>query len=195
MAPTLFLEPGVVEAKSAPVPAILDIGRYPDGSDDTAERIAGAFRAGGIDSRVQPDVMRWKWAKLLMNLGNAIEVVCGPGGRYGDLGKLVNREGKAVLDAAGIAYASGDENRERRGDILQIVPGQGVGGSTWQSVMRGTHIETDHLTGEIVRLGAEVGVATPVNSVLLRRATAIAAAGKGPGDATAEEILAEAGLG
>jgi len=194
MAPTLFLEPGVVEAKAGPVPAILDIGRYPDGADPTAERVAEGFRAAGIDSRVQPDVMRWKWAKLLMNLGNAIEVVCGPGARHGDLGKLVNREGKAVLDAAGIAYASGDENRERRGDILRIAQGQGVGGSTWQSVMRGTDIETDHLTGEIVRLGAEHGVVTPVNSVLLRRSREIADAGEGPGSATPEEILAGAGL-
>ena len=193
MAPTLYLEPGVVEAKSAPVPAILDVGRYPDGTDETAEAIAGAFRAAGIDSRVQSDVMRWKWAKLLMNLGNAIEVVCGPGARQGDLGRLVNREGKAVLDAAGIAYTSGDENRERRGDLLRITPGDGVGGSTWQSVMRGTGIETDHLTGEIVRLGAEVGVPTPVNAVLLRRAQQVAAAGDGPGHATADEILAEAG--
>jgi len=194
MAPTLYLEPGVVEAKSGPVPAILDIGRYPEGVDGTAERIAEGFRAAGIDSRVQPDVMRWKWAKLLMNLGNAIEVVCGPGGRHGDLGRLVNQEGKAVLDAAGIAYASGDENRERRGDILQLTPGRGAGGSTWQSVMRGTGIETDHLTGEIVRLGAEVGVPTPVNSVLLRRARQIADAGDGPGTATPDEILADAGL-
>jgi 2-dehydropantoate 2-reductase len=194
MAPTLYLEPGVVEARSGPVPAILDIGRYPEGADETAGRIAEAFRSAGIDSRVQPDVMRWKWAKLLMNLGNAIEVVCGPGVRQGDLGRLVNREGKAVLDAAGIAYASGDENRERRGDILQITPGPGAGGSTWQSVMRGTGIETDHLTGEIVRLGAEVGVPTPVNSVLLRRAHEVAAAGDGPGRATPEAVLADAGL-
>jgi 2-dehydropantoate 2-reductase len=193
MAPTLHLEPGVVEAKSGPVPAILDVGRYPDGIDGTAERISAAFRSAGIDSRVDSDIMRWKWAKLLMNLGNAVEVVCGPGWRQGDLGRLVNLEGKAVLAAAGISYASGDENRERRGDILQMEAGSGAGGSTWQSVMRGTDIETDHLTGEIVRLGARFGVPTPVNSVLLRRAREVAASGKGPGGATPDEVLAEAG--
>jgi 2-dehydropantoate 2-reductase len=192
MAPTVHLEPGVVEALSGPVPAILDIGCFPAGIDETAEAIAAAFRSAGIESQVRPDIMRWKWSKLLLNLGNAIEVVCGPAERAGDLGKRVNQEGKAVLDAAGVAYTSGDENRKRRGDILQIRRGADAGGSTWQSVVRGTGIETDHLTGEIVRLGAKVGVATPVNSVLWRRARAIAEAGKGPGDATAAEVLSEA---
>lgn len=195
MAPTLHLDPGVVEAAAGPVPAILDVGRYPDGADDTAEAVSAAFRAAGIESVVRPDIMRWKWAKLLMNLGNAIEVVCGPGSGGGDLGAAVRREGRAVLDAAGIAYASREEDRARRGDILQVSRTPGTGGSTWQSVVRGTGIETDHLTGEIVRLGARVGVPTPLNAVLLRRAAAVARQGSGPGAAPVEEILAEAGAG
>ncbi|MCU1452482.1 MAG: 2-dehydropantoate 2-reductase [Acidimicrobiales bacterium] len=195
MAPTLHLEPGLVEAKAGPVPAILDIGRYPDGSDATAEAIAAAFRSAGIVSEVRPDIMRWKWAKLLMNLGNAIEVVCGPEARLDDLGKAVFREGRAVLDANGIAYASGEENRARRGDILRVSSERTTGGSSWQSVMRGLDVETDYLTGEIVRLGAQVGMATPLNSALLRRAKEVARAGAGPGTCTPAEILAEADVG
>ncbi|CAN5586630.1 2-dehydropantoate 2-reductase N-terminal domain-containing protein [soil metagenome] len=192
MAPTLHLEPGVVAAKAGPVPAILDIGCYPDGTDATAEAIAAAFTEGGMVSEVRPDIMRWKWAKLLMNLGNAIEVVCGPAARFSDLGKAVNREGRAVLDAAGIAYASAEEDRDRRGDILQWTPDAATGGSTWQSATRGTPLETDLLTGEIVRLGAAHGVPTPVNALLVELAAEQSARGEGAGSRSPDDVLAQA---
>jgi 2-dehydropantoate 2-reductase len=194
MAPTLHLEPGVVEAKAGPVAAILDVGRYPEGVDDVAEQLAAAFTHAGMVSAAVPDVMRWKWAKLLLNLGNAIEVVCGPAARFSDLGRAVNREGRAVLDAAGIAYASSEEDRARRGDILRWTPSPDTGGSTWQSVARHSPtIETDFLTGEIVRLGQRVGVPTPANAALLRRALEIADSGAGPGSVDPAEVLADAG--
>ncbi|WUJ19490.1 hypothetical protein OHS70_07955 [Streptomyces sp. NBC_00390] len=45
--------------------------------------------------------------------------------------------------------------------------GSRTGGSTWQSLVRGTgSIETDHLNGEMVLLGRQQGVPTPVNEVL-----------------------------
>jgi 2-dehydropantoate 2-reductase len=195
MAPTLHLEPGVVEAKAGPVPAILDIGRYPSGIDHTATAVSAAFIAAGMASEVRPEIMRWKWSKLLMNLGNAVEVVCGPAARVGELGRAVNREGRAVLAAAGIDHASAEEDRGRRGDILQWTPTATSGGSTWQSVARRAgSVETDHLTGEIVRLGAAHGVPTPVNAVLLRRALAVAAAGTGPASEAPEAVLAEAAI-
>ena len=82
----------------------------------------------------------------------------------------------------------------RRGDILQWTPSPDAGGSTWQSVARRSPtIETDFLTGEIVRLGERVGVPTPANAVLLRRAHEIADSGTGPGTVDPAEVLAEAG--
>lgn len=192
MAPTLHLQPGVVEAKAGPVPAILDIGRYPSGTDETAEAIAFAFVAAGMPSEVRPDIMRWKWSKLLMNLGNAIEVVCGPAARVSPLGKAVTLEGRAVLEAAGIDFVSAAEDRERRGDLLKWTPSTDAGGSTWQSAVRGTPMETDLLTGEIVRLGDEHGVETPANDVLLHLAHEQAERG-GVGNADPDQILAEAG--
>jgi 2-dehydropantoate 2-reductase len=193
MAPTLHLQPGVVEAKAGPVAAILDVGRYPDGVDDVARALAAAFTAAGMVSEARPDIMRWKWTKLLLNLGNPIEVVCGPAARVGDLGRAVHREGRAVLDAAGIAYASSEEDRARRGDLLQSTRSPDTGGSTWQSVTRGGSIETDFITGEIVRLGERVGVPTPANAVLLHRAHEVAEAGRGPGHDDPADILAAAG--
>jgi 2-dehydropantoate 2-reductase len=177
MFPATHLTPGVVVANSSPVPGILDIGRYPDGVDATATAVAEAFRAATFHSQPRPDIMRWKYAKLLMNLGNADEAVYGrgDGGDGGDeRQRRIRAEGEAVLRAAGIAYVSPEEDRARRGDILRMIPVAGqtrAGGSSWQSLVRGTGaVEADYLNVEVVLLGREHGVPTPDNEAIRRLA-------------------------
>ena len=106
-------------------------------------------------------------------------------------------EAEAVLAAAGIDVVSDEEERERRGDVIQILPiGRSAwgGGSSWQSLARGTGtIEADFLNGEIALLGRLHAVPTPVNTFLQRRTVAAARAGARPGDVTPEELLAELG--
>jgi 2-dehydropantoate 2-reductase len=194
MCPAGHLEPGVVVAFSSPVTALLDVGRYPAGVDGTTADIATAFRASTIESVERPDIMRWKYAKLLMNLANAVDAACGPAARGGPLGTLVREEGEAVLRAAGIDFAGTEEDRRRRGDRLQAgeVPGTPRGGSSsWQSLARGTgSIEADFLNGEIVLLGRMHGVPTPVNEYLQHLANGMARRGLAPGSITVEEVLA-----
>ena len=84
MCPATHLQPGLVAAASAPVNGIFDIGRYPSGRDATAEAIAAAFGTAPFVSEARPDIMRWKYAKLLMNLGNAVEAALGPEGRFSE---------------------------------------------------------------------------------------------------------------
>ena len=197
MCPAGHLEPGVVQAYSSPTSGILDLGRYPGGVDDIAEGTAAAFRASTFDAEARPDMLRWKYAKLLTNLGNAVEAVCGPEARRGPLTKLAREEGVACLVAAGIDFASEEEDRARRGDLLHVRPIAGrrrPGGSSWQSLARGTGaIETDYLNGEIVLLGRLYGIPTPVNESLQRLANEMAASGDQPGSVPAEDLLA--GLG
>ena len=170
MMPAEHLEPGVVVAYSSPIPGLLDVGRFPGGTDDTTEAIAAALTGAGFESIARPDVMRWKYAKLLMNLGNVIEAASGTEGRGLELASAARREARACYEAAGIDFASGEEDRERRGDKIAIGEIDGAlrgGGSTWQSLARSTgRIETDFLNGEIVLLGRLHGVATPVNERL-----------------------------
>ena len=60
--------------------------------------------------------------------------------------------------------------------------GEWQGGSSWQSLARGTgSIEAEFLNGEIVLLGALHGVPTPVNALLQRLAIRAAAEGAGAG--------------
>ena len=102
------------------------------------------------------------------------------------------------MAAAGIDVASSEEDRERRGDFIQIAAtssGEWRGGSSWQSLARGAgSIEADFLNGEIVLEGALHGVPTPVNALLQRMASRAAAEGAAPGSWSLGELSKLAGL-
>lgn len=194
--PATHLEPGAVEAQGAPLSGLLHVGRYPSGTDETIERIGADLAASRFLAPVVPDIMRWKYGKLMANLANAIEAVSGLARdeHSKELRRRARAEGRAVLDAAGIAYAGDDENARFRADQVQIVKINGNergGGSSWQSLTRGTgSIEADYLNGEIVLLGRELGIPTPVNEMLQRLANQAARERRAPGSLNAEEVLA-----
>jgi 2-dehydropantoate 2-reductase len=198
MCPATHLRPGVVQAHSAPVSGMLDLGRFPSGLDDVGREIADTIDATAFLSVARPDIMRWKYRKLLANLGNASEALCGPEGRSSAVAKAAFREGNEVLAAAGIDVATAEEDRERRADNLQLrstTSGEWSGGSSWQSLARGTgSIEAEFLNGEIVLLGALHGVATPANAFLQRMALQAARDGSGAGIYRAAELDEMAGL-
>jgi 2-dehydropantoate 2-reductase len=173
MSPTGHMEPGVVQAWSHPVAGIFDIGRYPDGVDDTAFALAETLSSSGMVSEPRADIMRWKYRKLVMNLGNSVQALFGHDPAAAPISSAARHEARAVFEAGGIDLVSGEQDRERRGDILQIGAIGGVesrpGGSTWQSLARGQgSVETDYLNGEIVLLGRLHGVPTPCNALLQR---------------------------
>ena len=169
MCPTAFLVPGVVQATSHPVSGILDLGRHPSGVDDVAQALAAALRDSTFSSEAVRDIQRWKYSKLLMNLANAAQATLLPAAQA-DVVRTAIREGVACLRAAGIDFASKEEDAARRGDLITQRPIRGErrgGGSSWQSLARATgSIETDYLNGEIVLLGRLHGVPTPVNAAL-----------------------------
>ena len=193
MLPADHYAPGVVRIWTAPSSGLLDVGRYPSGIDDLGVQLAATLEAATFGSIPRDDIMAWKYRKLLMNLGNAIEAVCGRSG-FAHLHEMVQAEADAVLAAARIAVISADDDRTRRGDALTIQPvgdeERRAGGSTWQSLQRGTGtIETDYLTGEIVLLGRLHGVATPVNRALQLLAAEMARAGEPPASRTVDDVL------
>jgi 2-dehydropantoate 2-reductase len=191
--PASYLEPGVVRAPCAPLTGMLHMGRYPSGDDETARRIAADLNGSGFEAPVTGEVMAWKYAKLLANLVNAVSALCGPAEDESmlELGSRARAEGVAVLDAAGVAHISEQEQARVRGDRMRQQPVKGDtpgGGSSWQSLVRGTgSIETDYLNGEIVLLGRRFGVPTPVNEALRRAANRSARERRRPGDLSAAE--------
>jgi 2-dehydropantoate 2-reductase len=199
MLPAVFLEPGHVDAQGSPYSGLLDLGRYPYGADDRAAAVAAALTASGFVSAPERQVMRWKYAKLLRNLGNSLEAL---GGHDLDdaemdvvreLDARARAEAEECYRAAGIDWASDDEWAGRRGMQVQWTPVEGrdrMGGSTWQSLARGTAgVESDYLNGEIVLLGVQHGIATPVNRMLQREAAALARQHGAPGSRRPSELL------
>ncbi|WP_329057059.1 MULTISPECIES: 2-dehydropantoate 2-reductase N-terminal domain-containing protein [unclassified Streptomyces] len=196
--PATFVEPGVVSAAGTPLTGILHIGRYPGGTDETAHRISADLEKSFFEAPVVPDVMRWKYAKLLGNLANAIEAVSGVITSEEGLALhgRARAEGEAVLGAAGIAFASKEEEKESRADKIRFEPFDGSersGGSSWQSLSRGTGtIESDYLNGEMGLLGRLHGVPTPVNDALQSVADRFARERRPAGSMTIADLVAEA---
>ncbi len=194
MCPATHLTAGVVQASSSPITGLLDVGRWPEGVDERAAALSDTLSGATFDSVARSDIARWKFGKLLLNLGNAIEAICGSDEPTPELTRRAVHEGMRVLEAAGIAFVSREEDLARRGDLLSTSPVGGNkrgGGSTWQSLMRGTdEVETDYLTGEIVLQGRLVGIATPVNELLQRLANELARERRPPGAWSEAEVLA-----
>jgi 2-dehydropantoate 2-reductase len=203
--PATHLEPGSVQGQGAPLSGLLPVGRYPAGTDETITEIAADLAASRFLAPADADVMRWKYCKLLGNLGNAIQALLGaepePGARAdvaAGLRRRARAEGEAALAAAGIRAASTAELDRLRGDQVRAEPVGGAprtGGSSWQSLTRGTgSIEADYLNGEIVLLGREHGLPVPVNELLQRLANQFAAGRRAPGSVTESELGALAEL-
>ena len=192
--PTDYLTPGLVQLWCTPKSGILHVGCYPSGSDALAQEVAAALREASFYADAKPDIMRWKYRKLLSNLGNAVEALCGVAARGSGLAQRARREALECYAAAGIEYVKDDEEdaarleREVRAQTIRGVERRG--GSSWQSLERrlGT-IETDYLNGEIVRLGRIYGVPTPVNAILQYLSQRLAQERKPPGSVNPDKIL------
>jgi 2-dehydropantoate 2-reductase len=193
--PATMLEPGIVQASAAPVNGVLDTGCYPTGVDSFIKRVAGDIDAAGIASKPVPDIMRWKYAKLLANLGNAIQAACAPDADARSLYARVRAEAVACFQAAGIVTASDAEQSERRTAMSRPAAIGGrvrSGGSTWQSIARGVgSVETDYLNGEISLLGRMHDIPTPANDALCTIMRSMLREGSRPGSIRIVDIEAQ----
>ncbi len=137
--------------------------------------------------------MRWKYGKLLNNLGNAVDALCGPDPAGRPVQARAWEEGAACSPPPASTRSTPEEDAARRGDGFQwggAANRSRPGASSWQSLARGTgSIEADYLNGEIVLLGRLHGVATPVNLLLQRLAARAAREGWAPGSMGVDELI------
>ncbi|MGW7028087.1 ketopantoate reductase family protein [Streptomyces xanthophaeus] len=190
--PATFLEPGAVSALCAPLTGILHLGRAAGGADERIRRIAADLEKAGFGAPVVEDVMRWKYAKLLGNLGNAVQATTGPEPDPAKAALLLRavREAKAAFAAAGIDCATEAEQAAARDGRVEQPTGV-RGGSSWQSLARGTgSVEADYLNGEVCLLGRLHGVPTPVNDVLRHVANIFARESLPPGAMPVADLTA-----
>ena len=191
--PSTFLEPGTIQTTSAKTIGVLDTGVFPNGVDDRVETLMAMLEEANFSARPTADIMRWKYGKLMINLGNALNALAPRNDEANPVRELLRAECRAVYAAAGIAYTEEDEITARRGDLMKAGKINGVGrqgDSSWQGLMRGNRdIEADYLNGEIIMLGRLHGVPTPANEVVLRLANRMAREGIAPQSMSAVDLL------
>lgn len=175
--PARFVVPGVVLNYSSGAP--IELGAVPSGVDDLTRTVLADLLRAGFAAQAREDVLAWKHVKLLTNAVTSLEAVCEGGEDLADLRAAVEAEGMACLRAAGLRVVPAVEYAERVAFAVsrlgEIDGRPRQGGSSAQSLERGLgSIETDYINGEIVMLGRQHGIPTPVNEAIQRAAHALA---------------------
>jgi len=137
-----------------------------------AEAILGLFRGAGLDVSVTENLQGLLWSKLIVNVGiNALTALT----RVHN-GELVRHEGTAAVMRMAVDEAVQVVRRlgvrllyERPVDKVASVCEATAGNvaSMLQDVLKEKRTEIRQINGVVVRLGAELGVPTPANEVLL----------------------------
>ena len=200
--PAARLVPGEVVARGTPVSGVLHVGRVPaalaTADDDTIRHVTTDWTAARFTVHCPTDVMAWKYRKLISNLGNIFEALVGRTKEIRPMLDAAEREARAVLERAGVGYTSDEEEAAARatGFSVRSVPGveEYLGGSTWQSLTRGTgDVETDYLNGEVALLAHRHGLSAPINTRLAELGRRAARAGRRPGELSAADLAAAVG--
>jgi 2-dehydropantoate 2-reductase len=199
-----FIQPGIIHFTRN---NLLAIGRYPEGLDALAQSIAVDLEAAGFQTERSPCIMDLKWWKLVINTTNALLAIidCWVQRAYSDprifpLVALLLEEGLIVLQTAGISpqSPSGTPPLEetiarldsgRRGRHVELPFEDRTYPSTWQDLyLKRGSTEADLFNGEIIRLGKQGGVPTPLNSLLLEMIEIMTRNKEAPGKYTPEEM-------
>jgi len=148
------------------------IGRI-DGTIPVQMRyIREVFNRVGLETRISRDIKGLLWSKLIINVGiNALTAIT----RINN-GRLVEFEGtrkilrEAVTEAVKVAKRKRikliyDDPLAKVEAVCEATAGNVS--SMLQDVLRKKRTEIDFINGVIVRQGQELGIATPINSILV----------------------------
>lgn len=182
-----FLDPGEVTLRRD---GPLLVGN-PWGTPTPRDRAVRDLLEGAHPVELRDDLEGARWMKLLVNLNNALPAATGLSVQevYGDRGlarvaTAAMQEGVEVVRGAGkppasIPWASralvtgvsalptGLASRVVAWKARRLLGDEPARPSTLQSLLRGGASEVEYLNGEVVRLGEEIGVATPANRALV----------------------------
>ncbi|SEL93752.1 2-dehydropantoate 2-reductase [Streptacidiphilus jiangxiensis] len=149
--------------------------------------LVAALTASGLRVQARPDMREVQYAKLLMNLNNAVNALSGVplraelGDRsYRTCLALCQREALAAYRAAGITPAQLGAVRPNLTPLLLRLPDAvftraakamlaidaTARSSMWEDLQRGRRTEVDSLQGEIVTLATRHGLTAPANARL-----------------------------
>jgi 2-dehydropantoate 2-reductase len=179
-------EPGFVHRHSGPPRSWFAVGALDESARHHEQKVADLLAHSGTVARVD-DIRATKWMKLVSNstvlvttaiLGAPmLDAISVPGMR-----ELMIRAGQEALDT-GVAlghpilpiFGLEPSEVERPDTVVEtlldklyagfVLPGATT--TVLQDWTKGRHSEVDDINGQVVRSGAEVGIATPVNSAIV----------------------------
>lgn len=165
------------------------------------DALTGPLRAAGMGVRVTENIEGYLWAKLLVNLNNALNLLSGGPLRDGLVQRGYRRvliamikEGLRVAQAEGVDVATfnGREPRQllsimsRPDWLYRIIMDKVVKidrtarSSMLDDLNLGRSPELEHLQGEIIRRAARQGIDVPVNQAVMDAALQAFAQGQSP---------------
>lgn len=184
-----LLHPGEVRLRA---PGSLIVGRWPKGKNSLSAEIVGDLGNAGFHVAESAEVGHDKALKLLVNLVSGPAVLLKRTEKEPVLAAVqvaLLEEACRVFSAAGVRAEPTSGIGESEGALLAHFKSGGqkpdtVGGvynSTWQNLhYRRPRLENEFYHGEIIRLGREYGVPTPVNERALELLETAQRAGQGP---------------
>jgi 2-dehydropantoate 2-reductase len=161
----LQTEPGTVEATGC---GLTEVGSHYEENAEFVEKIARMLEDAGFDVRSSNNIQGVVWTKTLVNCGiNPVGALTGLSNgevyRNQQLRGLIVRlveEAAKVVEALGIELTTEDPVRYALGTAKAT--GDNIN-SMLQDLRAKKRTEIDAITGEIIRLGKELGIETPSN--------------------------------
>lgn len=159
--------PGVISYGG--VQGNLYIGEPGGGASSRVEKVRRLLSDAGIDSEIHPDIRLAMWEKLVL--------ICATGGVMAyyrrSIGPLLDdpearelilgvmKEAELVARANGIGLPDGTAERHLAFIESRFAPG--TRSSQLEDILAGRRLELESLNGEVVRLGRNLGIETPLN--------------------------------
>jgi 2-dehydropantoate 2-reductase len=194
----VYLKDGEVVARMDPAGWLI-MGRYPKGTDTLLDTVAKQCREANLIVKVSPDIMRYKWGKVMNNIRSAVGAITNASRADSmEIAGIARKELQALLDEAGIAYVTDAQVAEEWPGFTikspQYVSGEAQS-STWQSLARKQgSVETEFFNGEVVRLARKLGREAPINEGLNRIMQEMASKREAPGKYTIAALKQILGL-
>jgi 2-dehydropantoate 2-reductase len=144
---------------------------------EQGSRLAGLFAGTGITIRLEQDFRAAAWRKLLGNVAhNPILTLTGRRADVFTEPDVLALAARLISEAAAVAAAEGVVIGDQQ--VSGIVAGLGAlptdaGNSMLFDRLRGRALESEFLTGAVVRAGHAAGVPTPLNEAMLTLLRAI----------------------
>ena len=146
-------------------------GELDNHSSERAERLRQAFEQAGVRAEIPANIQVALWEKFLfiVSISGVGAVTRAPAGVIRSLPQTRHMLEQAIREALAVGQARGIPlAEETAAGIMALIDGAAADStaSMQRDIMNGRPSELEYQTGTLLRLGQEVGVATPVHSFI-----------------------------